>query len=169
MIAVSSFGFLPESFWFYVTVDKRSKRIHDENGERHTLWIGSPVADDDGEQSDTNAIDELTLRRHGRGDIVGCHEDGTQQQSATQDDGGGSSIGGIDEVHHAAKQKDGADDADRDVPRDNLTPQHEGEAEEQRQREEAERQTAREAEQVAGRNRRRSRRNTEEMFETLIY
>ena len=43
------------------------------------------------------------------------------------------------------------------------------EAEEQRQREEAERQAAREAEQVAGRNRRRSRRNTEEMFETLIY
>src|SRR5574344_3107393 len=74
---------LTEALWFNICVNKRCERIHDQNGERHTFWIATPVADNDGQKTDTNSINEHTLVSHWRGNIISCHKDGTEHQTST--------------------------------------------------------------------------------------
>ena len=86
ILTFSFFDYLPESFWFEISVNERSEGIHDEDGKRHAFRIAAPVANDDGKKADAHAIDELSARCHRRRDVVGSHEDGTQHESTAKDD-----------------------------------------------------------------------------------
>ena len=122
---------LPESFGFYIGVDERCKGIHDKNGERHAFGIGTPVADDDREQSDADTIDDLSFCRHRRSDIVGGHEYGAQHQSSAQDLSKRVGIDGVGYVEQCTEHEDGSDDAQWYMPCDDSFPQHVAEADNQ--------------------------------------
>ena len=133
ILTFSFLDYLPKSFRFDVCVDEWRERIHDENGERHALGVRTPVTYDDGEQSDAHSIDKLSLVCHGRGDIVGGHEDGAKHETTAEDGSHGVGIDGVGHVEQSAEDEDGGDDAHGDVPRDDLLPQHVSQSDEKGQ------------------------------------
>ena len=119
---------------FNISVDERSERIHNKNSERHTFGICTPQTDDDCEHTDTYTVNQHTFMIHRRCHIVGSHEACTQKQTTRKQMIHRRCICcRICQVHDTTKHEYGKQNRYRNVPSDNLLPQHIYQTDNQRQ------------------------------------
>ena len=136
---VSFLYLLCKAFGFTCVVDERREGVHDEDGERHALGIAAEQTDADDEEADAGAIDDHALVRHGRGHIVGSHEDGTEHDAAGTEvlDGEQADVSerhaATDGVEQRAECEGADEDADGDMPADDLGTKQDDEAHEEEQ------------------------------------
>ena len=74
-----------KTFGLERVIDERSKGIHDENGKRNTLWIGTPQTYNDRNEAYTDAKNDFPAEVHWGTDHVRCHKNGSQHQSTRKE------------------------------------------------------------------------------------
>ena len=61
---------------------------------------------------------------HWRGNVISSHEDGTKHQTTTENDSQRIGINRISQMHQTTENEYGNDDADWNMPGDDLLPEH---------------------------------------------
>ena len=124
VLLVSLVSLVGESLGFAPAVDEGCDAVHQQDGEADAFGVGSPGADDDGQQAAAGTEDELSALGHGRGDHVGGHEAGAEHDAAREDGGEWVGIGrGVDSPEDGAEEGGGADKGHGDMPRDDSAAQ----------------------------------------------
>ena len=67
------------------SVQQNHAAVHAQDRIGNAFVVAAEVTDHDGQDTAADAVDDLTQLGNGGVDLVGCHEDGTQHQTAAED------------------------------------------------------------------------------------